>query len=87
MSRKPSPQAQQRQGPTESLAPVVALNDEAAAYLALASEIRGTAVDLSPAGRNLLRQGLAARFGPLLSSYGPDALDELVRLATEPTAA
>jgi len=71
----------------ESVAEVVALNEEATAYLALAAHIRGAAVDLSPAGRHMLREGLASRFGPILSTNGPDALDELLRLAIEPTAA
>lgn len=65
---------------------VVPLNEASALYLALADEIRGTAVGLSPAGLELLRHGLEIRFGPLLASENPTVFDRLVALASTPAA-
>ncbi|MDH3299638.1 MAG: hypothetical protein OES24_03940 [Acidimicrobiia bacterium] len=66
---------------------VVAINDDAALYLALADAIHGAAVGMSPAAQTLLRRGLKERFGSLFESRGDQAVDELLRLATEPRAA
>lgn len=66
---------------------VVAINDDAALYLILAEAIQGAAVGLSPAAQRMLRRGLKDRFGFLVASQGEDAIDELLRLATEPRAA
>lgn len=66
---------------------IVAINDDAALYLALAEAIWGAAVGLSPAAESMLRRGLEERFGSLFASRVDDALDELIRLATEPRAA
>lgn len=77
-----SPPPSDRQEPD-----VVAINDEAALYLALADAIHGTAVGLSPAAQLMLRHGLKERFGTLFEVGGDSAVDELIRLATEPRAA
>ncbi len=83
MSRKPSaPPTSAR-----SASPVIAINEAAALYLTLADAIQGAAVGLSPAARCMLRRGLIDRFGPIVSVGGDEAVDELVRLATEPRAA
>lgn len=66
---------------------VVAINDDAALYLVLAESIHGAAVGLSPVAQGMLRRGLRDRFGPIFASRGEDAIDELLRLATEPRAA
>ena len=66
---------------------VIAINDDAALYLALAETIQGAAVGLSPAAQDLLRRGLRDRFGSIIGTGGDDAVDELIRLATEPRAA
>lgn len=66
---------------------IVAINDEAALYLALVETIQGAAVGLSPAAQSMLRSGLKERFGPIFATRGDDAVDELIRLATEPRAA
>lgn len=66
---------------------VVAINDDAALYLALAEAIRGAAVGLSPSAQQLLRRGLRDRFGSIFATRGADAVDELIRLANEPRAA
>ena len=66
---------------------VVAINDDGAFYLALAQEIQGAAVGLSPDGQRLLRRGLVERFGELFAGRGDEAVDELLRLANAPRAA
>ncbi len=66
---------------------VVAINDAAASYLALAEAIAGAAVGLSPEAQALLRRGLVERFGAVFNSRGDEAVDELLRLATRPKAA
>ncbi len=66
---------------------VIAINDNAALYLILAEAIHGAAVGLSPAAQRMLRRGLKDRFGFIVASRGEDAIDELLRLATEPRAA
>lgn len=65
---------------------VVALNESAALFMALAAEIRGTAVGLSPAGLALLRHGLEIRFGHLLNNTDDSVFDQLVQLASTPAA-
>ena len=66
---------------------VVAINDDAALYLTLAEAIHGAAVGLSPAAQTMLRRGLKERFGAIFEPWGDNAVDELIRLATEPRAA
>ena len=66
---------------------VVPLNDAAALYLALAEAIQGTAIGLSPEAQRLLRDGLWERFEPILAVGGRDAVDELLKLATDPRVA
>ena len=65
---------------------VVPLNESAALFMALAAEIRGTAVGLSPAGLELLRRGLEIRFGQLLKNADESVFDQLVALASTPAA-
>lgn len=77
----PTPGAAEFGGPN-----VVALNDSAALFMALAAEIRGTAVGLSPAGLELLRHGLEIRFGHLLDNADDSVFDQLVHLASTPAA-
>ena len=66
---------------------VVPLNDDAALYLALADSIAGTAVDMSPQARVMLRQGLVDRFGEIFGPRAEEAVEELLRLATTSKAA
>ncbi len=66
---------------------VIAINDDAASYLILAEAIQGAAVGLSAEAQEVLRRGLKDRFGPIFSARGEDAVDELLKLATEPKAA
>ncbi len=65
---------------------VVPLNDSAVLFMALAAEIRGTAVGLSPSGLELLRHGLEIRFGHLLGNADESVFDHLVQLASTPAA-
>lgn len=70
---------------SDRLAAVVALNDAAAVYEALAERIRGSAVGWSDAALARLERGLLDRYGSLLGGHHP--VRRLVRLAAEPRAA
>lgn len=65
---------------------VIPINDSAALFMALAAEIRGTAVGLSPAALELLRHGLEIRFGHMLGNADRSVFDQLVQLASTPAA-
>lgn len=73
--------------PTQSArAAVIPINDSAALFMALAADIRGTAVGLSPAALELLRHGLEIRFGHVLDDADGSVFDRLVQLASTPAA-
>jgi hypothetical protein len=69
----------------DRLAVVVALNDAAAVYEALAEQIRGSAVGWSDTALAQLERGLLDRYGPMLGGHHP--VRRLVRLAAKPRAA
>lgn len=64
---------------------VVPLNDAGAVFDALAQEIRGSAVGWPPGAVTKLASALERRYGDLIG--GPAAVQRLVRLAQEPSAA
>ena len=76
------------EGPPEGTGPpavVVPLNDAAACYEALATQIEGSAVGWSDTALAQLERGLLERFGPIVG--GRHAVRRLVRLAARPRAA
>jgi len=75
----------QRHEAPGGLAVVVALNDAAAVYEALAQQIRGSAVGWSDTALAQLERGLLDRYGSMLG--GHHAVRRLVRLAAKPRAA
>lgn len=66
-------------------APVIALNDSAAVFAALAEGIRGSAVGWSPAALRRLEDGLSVRYGTMLGSER--AVKHLMALARQSDAA
>jgi hypothetical protein len=64
---------------------VVPLNDAGAVFDALAHEIRGSAVGWPPGAVEKLTLALESRYGDLIG--GPAAVQRLVTLAQEPSAA
>ena len=64
---------------------VVAINDAAAVYEALARRIRGSAVGWSDAALAQLELALLERYGPLIGGRPP--VRRLVRMAARPAAA
>ncbi len=67
-----------------AVAIVVPLNEAAVQFASLNHQIRGTAVDWSPAALKKLRSGLAAKFAEVVGANPQAALDELIASATTP---
>ncbi len=72
---------------TPRTAEIVALNDASALYTVLAARIRGRASGWSPSATIRLRSGLRQRFGNALGTESEAAIERLMALACDHSAA